>query len=429
MSPTTTMDRRSFLVRTGALLGAAPLAEAGRRHAATVAAAPPLHDWAAVRALFRVDPKLLHFAGFFISSHPRPVREAIERYRDEIDADPFTTVHERRLEREAAVAAAAAAYLDVEAADLALTGSTTMGLGLVYNGLDLAPGDEILATDHDHYSDERSIELVARRRGAKIVRAPLYRTSRDATAAEIVESVAERLTPRTRVLTMIWVHSKTGLLLPVRKIADALAKHNGRRPPAERALLVLDAVHGLGAVPGTPRDLGCDVFVAGTHKWMFAPRGTGLVWARPEAWDRIAPAIPSFGPFGDRATRGGDHSPGGFHSFEHRWAVKEAFLLHEQIGKQRVYDRVRELNTRLRHGLAELRHVTLHTPKDDSLAAGICCFEVAGLTPEQVVERLWAAGVVASTSPYRPTYARLSAGLLNDETEVAKALAAVHALA
>ena len=60
---------------------------------------------------------------------------------------------------------------------------------------------------------------------------------------------------------------------------------------------------------------------------------------------------------------------------------------------------------------------------------GIACFEVAGQTPGKTVARLRAAGVVASTSPYVPTYARLSAGLLNDEAEVTKALAAVHALA
>jgi selenocysteine lyase/cysteine desulfurase len=45
-------------------------------------------------------------------------------------------------------------------------------------------------------------------------------------------------------------------------------------------LLVVDGVHGIGAVDETIAEMGCDFFCAGTHKWMFAPRGTGILWAR-----------------------------------------------------------------------------------------------------------------------------------------------------
>src|SRR3712207_7216740 len=41
-------------------------------------------------------------------------------------------------------------------------------------------------------------------------------------------------------------------------------------------------------------ELGCDLFVAGCHKWLFGPRGTGIVWATPEAWNALAAVIPTF---------------------------------------------------------------------------------------------------------------------------------------
>jgi selenocysteine lyase/cysteine desulfurase len=73
--------------------------------------------------------------------------------------------------------------------------------------------------------------------------------------------------------------------------------------------------------------------------------------------------------------------------------------------------------------------VTLHTPRDPALAAGICCFEVAGVSPEDVVKRLLERRVVASTSPYKPSYARLSASLVNTPEEVETALRATREIA
>src|SRR4051794_23495125 len=58
----------------------------------------------------------------------------------------------------------------------------------------------------------------------------------------------------------------------------------------EAPLVVVDGVHALAAVE---RPLaGADVFVAGTHKWLCGPRGTGVIWAR--SWDALRPVIPTF---------------------------------------------------------------------------------------------------------------------------------------
>src|SRR5438552_3873764 len=78
-----------------------------------------------------------------------------------------------------------------------------------------------------------------------------------------------------------------GVRLPIRAIAEAVRDANQGRDDHDRALLIVDGVHGLGAVDETVAELGCDFFCAGTHKWMFAPRGTGIIWAKPESWARV----------------------------------------------------------------------------------------------------------------------------------------------
>ena len=96
--------------------------------------------------------------------------------------------------------------------------------------------------------------------------------------------------------------------------------------------------------------------------------------------------------------------------------------MQHSIGRARVAARVTELNGRIKDGLSGIRGVRLHTPRDAALSAGICCFEVEGKKPEDVVKALLAKKVIASTSPYANTYARLSAGIFNTEAEVDQAL-------
>ena len=71
-------------------------------------------------------------------------------------------------------------------------------------------------------------------------------------------------------------------------------------------------------------------------------------------------------------------TPGGFHSFEHRWALGEAFAFHRRIGRERITERIHALATQYKEGLAAMPHVTLHTPLSPALSAGLICFEVQG---------------------------------------------------
>ncbi len=412
------IDRRAFLVRTGLALAAA--GAAGRfadleelAASATPAAAP---SWDEVRRSFQHDPRLVQLGGLYLASHPAPVRAAIDRHRRGLDANPVGYLHAHGDELEADVLRAAASYLGARGADIALTDSTTMGLGLLYNGLELKAGDEVVTTTHDFYATHRSLELKAARSGATVRKVRLYERSRNASADAIVSALKGAVGPRTRAVAITWVHSSTGVKLPVTDIAKALP---------EGVLLCVDGVHGLGAENATVGALGCDFLVSGCHKWLFGPRGTGLVWGRTDAWSSVTATIPTFS---SARTPGAEMTPGGFHSFEHRWALAEAFRFHQRIGKARVTARIHELARRVKAALAEMGHVTLHTPVAAALSAGIVCFEVDRLSPDAVVAALTRRRIVATVTPYSPPYARLAPAVFNTEAEIDRALAAVRAL-
>jgi selenocysteine lyase/cysteine desulfurase len=418
--------RRSFLAGSGAaLLGVA--ASCTSDDVSTVPKFDP-QSWDSVRAQFALDRDVRPLTSFVLASHPAPVRDAIERHRGGLDADTQAYLAgEQRLD--GAVASAAAKYLGTDATSIAFTDSTTMGLGLVYGGLRLRPGDEVITTEHDFYSTHESLRLAAARTGATVRRVRLYDDPAKTDADAVAETIRRVVTPRTRAVAVTWVHSSTGVKLPIRRIADALP---------ETTLLCVDAVHGFGADHVPITELGADVFVSGCHKWLFGPRGTGIVWARPEAWTQITGTIPTFDASGFRAwfgetgveqPPGPRMTPGGYHSFEHRWALADAFQLHLDIGPERVTARTAELARRLKDGLAGMSHVRLATPVDPALSAGLVCCEIGTLDPPTAVTRLRSEHKIgASVTPYQQPLVRFGPSIVNSDDDIEATLKAVHAL-
>lgn len=435
------MDRRDFL-RTSLVIGGAALTSTPGC-ATPTAATPPSSAapdaWEAFGQEFELTHDEVHLSHFLLAPHHRSVREAIDVYRRAFDSNPMKALKQYSPTAEAEVARAAAAYLDVQPEELALTDSTTMGLGLVYSGLRLREGEEILTTTHEHYSTDRSLTLRAERTGAVVRRVPLWTDPEAFTEEAAVQAILQALTPRTRYVAITWVYSVSGVKYPVRALADALAKVNAGRSEAERITLCVDGVHGLGAEDATLPQLGCDFFISGCHKWMLGPRGTGFIWGKPSAWQTHVATIPTFHspavkiwaqdnpptplPPGPLVT------PGGFHSFEHRWALNKAFELHQRLGRARVAARVHALNRHAKEELAKMKHVRLRTPLSESLSAGITCFEVEGRKPAEVVQHLDSQRIVATVTHYVARYVRVGPGLLNSHADIEALARAIRALA
>ena len=176
-----------------------------------------------------------------------------------------------------------------------------MGLGLVYGGV-RADG-EVVSTEHDFYATHEALRL----RFGRFRKIRLYDDPASATADAIVEAVKRGIGPRRRA-----ARAHVGALrhrreaAAGREIGQALAARAPQRPAGRGRRR---------ARPGRGRradaDRGVDVLVAGCHKWLGGPRGTGLVWSS-NAWDRLQPTIPSFHP-ARTGPRRANFTPGGYH--------------------------------------------------------------------------------------------------------------------
>jgi selenocysteine lyase/cysteine desulfurase len=123
------------------------------------------------------------------------------------------------------------------------------------------------------------------------------------------------------------------------------------------------------------------------------------------------------------------NTPGGYHSFENRWALPKAIEFHESIGRSRVAERTRMQAEQLKHGLSELPGVRVVTPRSDRLSSGIICCAVNGMSSEQVVDRLRTEHrIAAGTTPYRESYVRLGPSIVTGPHEVDRLVKAMATL-
>src|SRR6185295_6477057 len=181
-------DREGFtrrrLIAGGGIAGASVLAAGGgylaaRELAGDDGSGGPQASAAAAAggssgALFELDPDYVNLTTFVLASHPRPVREAIERHRRKLDENAALYLREAEVALEEASRSALAGYLGVKPGEVALTDSTTMGVSLTYARLSLAPGEEVVTSEHDFFATHESLRLRERLDGVTVRRVRLY---------------------------------------------------------------------------------------------------------------------------------------------------------------------------------------------------------------------------------------------------------------
>ncbi len=246
--------------------------------------------------------------------------------------------------------------------------NTTEAMSFVANGLDWSAGDEILTTHHEHIGGRSCWELVAARYGLVLQKLPLPPLAEG--PAAVVEVFRAAMTARTRVVSISHVTFTNGRILPVREIAT-LCRERG-------IICVVDGAHPPGLMPVDLEGLGVDFYASSPHKWLLAPQGTGLLWMAERWRTRLWPTL---------ASGGWDDLDLGAHRFNHLGSLDEsrlaglvaAFAFFDEIGHERVHERIRVLRRKLIDGLGGIDGVELTSPTDDVQGAGMVSFTVAGV--------------------------------------------------
>ena len=221
----------------------------------------------------------------------RELAEAIERHparfviRELVRLDDSPPAAGAPLPRLRAAAAEIAPRLGARGEDLVFVDNATAGINAVLQSQRFEPGDEIVLLDHGYGAIAKVAAFIAARSGVRVVTAEL--PFPDTTPAGCVEALARALTPRTRLAVLDHVTSETALVLPLAQMASVCRD-------AGVAVLV-DGAHAPAAIELDIAALGVDWYAANLHKWAFAPRGSGVLWAAPHRQAGLHPTTISWG--------------------------------------------------------------------------------------------------------------------------------------
>jgi isopenicillin-N epimerase len=237
------------------------------------------------RDLFMLDPAVVFLNHGSFGAVPRPVFEHQEALRRRMEAEPVRFLARSLPDELAAVRTEVAAFVGADPATLALTTNTTTAINAVARSVDLAPGDEVLLTDHEYGAMRMLWEEVTARAGATVTVAEL--PAAPEREEEVATAVLDRLTPRTRVVFVSHVTSASATVLPAARIC-AEARRRG-------VISVVDGAHGPGLLDLDLAAVGADVYVGNAHKWLLAPRGAAFIQASEAARAWVAGPVVSWG--------------------------------------------------------------------------------------------------------------------------------------
>ncbi len=267
-----TPSRRSFLSSLGALSALGLLTKPARAanrdsESPTDGNAQPALGLAAPGD-FSFAPGLTYLQTGSLGPTPRPVIDKTIAAWRELETDPAAFGYGAHEEAMEVVRAKAAAFIGCATEELVLTNCTTEGMNWTAQGLTFADGDRVLTTDQEHPGGRVGWDYVARRYGVllDVVSIPPGENNPQA----IIERFAKQITPRTRVLSFSHVLTSTGFRMPVAELS-ALARSRG-------CLTVVDGAQAVGGIEVNVKALGCDVYATSGHKWLMAPKGTGLLY-------------------------------------------------------------------------------------------------------------------------------------------------------
>jgi kynureninase len=313
-----------------------------------------------------------------------------------------------------------AAFAGCDADEVALTTNISIALSTVASCLDLSGGrNRVILSELDFPTDGHVWLAWARKTGAEIV----WLRSPDGLTIPL-EAYDEAIDERTALVMVNRVLYRSSALVDAKAVC-AIARERG-------ALSFVDDYHGLGIVPLDLHDLGCDLYTAGTLKWMCGGPGMVFLYARREILPTLEPAVTGW--FATREPFSFDTEHLAYHAtarrLEHGTPPAPVFYLAKggleiiaEVGVGRIRERQGELTDHV-IARADAAGLPVRTPRDRDLRGGVVNVGV-GPNAEALCHALLSRDVCTD---FRGDGLRISPHFFNTEADVDRCFEELAAL-
>jgi len=306
---------------------------------------------------------------------------------------------------------AAAGVVGGRPEDIALTSSTTQGVGLVCAGLPWREGDEVITTTEEHPGLLGPLHELTGRFGVRV------------RAVEASE-VAAAMGPDTRMLAVSHVLWTTGRVLPLPELAQAA--HSAG------AVVLVDGAQSAGNIAVDAPASGVDYYAFSGQKWLMGPQGSGALWVNAEAVERLTPATPGYltyadGKVGNYREGACRFDAGTIDPVTLTGLAAAIEFVDRQPGGRGAWTRTAAANaTRAREQLDAVDGLSVADPGGP--ASCLIAIELAEGDSAEVAQALGEQGVLVRNIPGTP-YLRISVGAWTDDSDIDRFCAALYGLA
>src|SRR6478736_2820289 len=383
-------SRRDFLSLAGKGLGLAALSvptigallkevEAASRSVAHLAPEQVAMDedyWSVIQNSFTVTRGIVNLNNGGVSPSPRIVTEALVRYIwQQEDATAYTMwqILEPQSEN---IRTGLSEIFGCDREEIAITRGASESLEILLNGIDFKSGDEILTTTQDYPRMLNTLKQRERREGLvlKLVQIPIPPKN----LSEIAAAFEKGITPKTKLILISHEVNLTGQITPVKAVCD-MARARGIET-------IVDGAHSFAQFEFAQKDLGCDYFGTSLHKWLYAPKGTGLLYVKRDKIEKLWPLMAAESKQANDIRK---FEEIGTHSAAPRLAIGEAILFHRGIGGKRKEARLRYLSRYWMDKLKDIPKIRFNTSFDPNQSCAIANVQIEGTNPEAVTKHLF----------------------------------------
>jgi cysteine desulfurase/selenocysteine lyase len=345
-------------------------------------------DWEKVKSQFTLVNSRKHFNTASIGPSPRIVQD--------------TTI-------------ASINFVNVNPEQLAITRNATEGMNIVARSLKLNQGDEVIITSEEHIGGSAPWMTLQNEIGIKVKVVNILGNEE-----KFVKLIKSSISDRTKVISISHITCTTGTVLPVKEIIEFCKKNQIQS--------VIDGTQALGQISLNLKSLQPNFFIASCHKWLFGPKGTGILYMNQDFLNNTPPLFA--GAYTDQKF---DLKKGIYEYVKHASRYEygtinspiiaglgAAVEFMDKVGIKNVEDRGKNLAERFRNKVSQHNDIFFLTPDQLDNYASIITFRIKHKNGSNVCKELRKTSniVLRSVTENNMNAIRASFALYTNEKEV-----------
>jgi cysteine desulfurase / selenocysteine lyase len=377
--------------------------------------------WKIVREEFSFPEGYVYLNTGGIGSVPRHVRSLVSDEWFQLEANPAPGHDLNRwnaLKNDVAILLGSG----VDSSEIGLISSATEGINIISNGLPLQKDDEVITTLHEHPALNIPLLNQLKRKGVVI---RTFDPDRKI-GLNNVKIINDLINKKTKLIFVSHRTTTTGQLLPVKEIGN-LAKSRG-------IWFALDGAQAPGSMPIDIKEWNVDFYTFSSHKWILAPRRTGVLYVTKDKLDIVAPiTVGAYSDNGYNIKEGKLNFQPSAQRYEYGTQNELLFLgfhaslkFMNALGLQKIRDHNETLSEKFYSEISKIEGCELLSPSEREYRSSMITFRVPGKTLNDVMGELAKDNIhVRPVGEADLNGVRVSFHIYNDENDLDKAIESI----